>query len=199
MRGRLIGRDALFRALVARTGSAGGVVLTGPAGVGKSRLLDELLQHPRLESWARHRFVGNEPSRSVAFGSLFSLLPETAPDDRAQLLARLRSSLLDGASGRRVLVAVDDAHLLDEQSSAFLAELAHRADATLAMTQRSGHALPSPLMGLLRSATVERVAVEPLDDAATRALAEEVLGGAVTTGLAAAIAELSGGLPLLAR
>lgn len=182
-----------------RTSRGGGVILVGAAGVGKTRLLDEVLDRPPFSTWSTTRFVATEPSRTVPLAALFSLLPPAPVGDRSQMLAYLRSSLLERADGRRVLVAVDDAHLLDDVSAAFLGELVHRDDIVLAVTARSGTPMPSPLTGLWTSGVLERVDIDPLDAAATLELAEDVVGGSIDPSLGAEVVALSGGNPLLIR
>lgn len=175
------------------------MVLVGPAGVGKTRLLDEVLDHPTFSAWSTIRFVATEPSRTVPFAALFSLLPPAPVGDRSHMLSYLRTRLLEIADGRRLLVAVDDAHLLDDVSAAFLGELVHRDDIVLAVTARSGTSMPSPLTALWSSGALERVDIEPLSGSATIELAGDVLGGAIDPALGAELVALSGGNPLLVR
>jgi hypothetical protein len=98
-----------------RDGSAG-VVLAGPAGVGKSRLAREALaaaeQRGALTRWA----VATASARVLPLGAFAATLGVVGPDP-ARLVRRASEALLAGAGRAGVIVGVDDAHLLDELSA----------------------------------------------------------------------------------
>ncbi|WP_373304363.1 LuxR family transcriptional regulator AbsR2 [Streptomyces anandii] len=103
------GRDdelELIRGSVA--GGRPGLVVTGPAGCGKTRLA---LQAVRGTDWAR--VTGTPAARRIPFAAFAHLLPGTVSLHRAVRLL----------SGVRLLL-VDDAHLLDDASAALVHQLA---------------------------------------------------------------------------
>ena len=80
----------------------GGVVLTGPAGVGKTRLGEEVLA--RFTDAPTSRAVGHPATKPIPFGALAHLLPidlardlGTGEEDRAALFHRARASLAEQA------------------------------------------------------------------------------------------------------
>src|SRR4051812_50004388 len=111
-------------ALVERLGRAyldgeiGGVVLTGPAGVGKTRLGEELIQAATTQPTARA--VGHPATATIPLGALAHLLPPAlthelgiGEDDRSAVFHRAREHLADRGEHERLLLLIDDVDLLD--------------------------------------------------------------------------------------
>ena len=127
MRWPLTGRDAELR-LVGEAlagGSAGGVVIAGPAGVGKTRLAAEAAglaaEQGCAVEWAR----ASRSARTIPLGAFAALLP-AAPGplpEGVELLARARHALAERAAGRRLVLCVDDGQLLDDASAALVHQL----------------------------------------------------------------------------
>jgi replication-associated recombination protein RarA len=92
----------------------------GAAGVGKTRLAQELLRRAETDGDMVERVVATRSSASMPFGALAHLLASSASGyaDRPRLLAATIRQLESRAAGRRLIVAVDDAHLLDPGSAA---------------------------------------------------------------------------------
>ncbi len=103
------------------------------------------------------------------------------------------------AAGRRLMMLVDDAHLLDDHSAAVLVQLALGAPSFLVATALSREPLPEALITLWKDEFIERVEVPPLDHAATVGVAGQVLGGEVDVPLGMVIAGRARGNPLVAR
>ena len=112
--------------------------------------------------------------RSIPFGPLLALLP-TANEDRTSVMADLRERLTERVGQRRPLIAVDDAPHLDDDSMACILDVAHRGDAVVVLTVRTGEDVPPPLTQLWTGGTLRLVDVPPLDDAATVTLVEDCL------------------------
>ncbi|MGW7794021.1 hypothetical protein ACWGKX_42250, partial [Streptomyces tricolor] len=92
----------------ALTAGRPGIVVTGPAGRGKTRLITEAvrgLDHARV--------TGTPEARDLPLAAFAHLLPDTVSLHRA----------VRALSGVRLLV-VDDAQLLDETSAALVHQLA---------------------------------------------------------------------------
>ena len=73
-------------------------MLSGAAGVGKTRLATELLEYAADQGWATQRAVGTRAVAGVPFGAFAHLLPPG--DDTARLFAVL-SGLLSVRTCRR--------------------------------------------------------------------------------------------------
>ena len=129
----LVGRGDILAGirekLAATAGGSGGcVVVTGPAGIGKSRLLDEATSEAEQAGLAVAPGRATEIDRAVPFTTLLSALRQ------AQLVGLETSRLGDGelqfrkidqvgeaieeyVQVRPLLIAVDDAHWADEMSA----------------------------------------------------------------------------------
>jgi DNA-binding SARP family transcriptional activator len=187
----------------------------GAAGVGKSRLLEELADVIRASGGrvVSGRAFEAEVVRPYgpfidALGSAaFELQAESRqnaePRDRPLFFERARRHIERMAEGTPLLgILVDDVQWLDESSAALLHYLVRELQArpvVVALAARPGELEDSPaayrtLRALEREQRLTRVAVEPLDEAATRELVEAAAPGAD----AARIYRESGGNPLFA-
>ncbi|HEY5842071.1 MAG TPA: LuxR C-terminal-related transcriptional regulator, partial [Mycobacterium sp.] len=93
----------------------------------------------------------------------------------------------------RVLIGVDDAHLLDGFSAHVLHQLAQTREARLVVTVRSGAGEPDAVRALWRDGLLARLDLEPLSQVATRAVVEDVLDGPVDARSAKRVWRLTGG------
>jgi type II secretory pathway predicted ATPase ExeA len=104
--------------LIHRRDGPVGVVLAGAAGVGKTRLAREALavakQRGALTRWA----VATASARALPLGAFAATLGVLGPDP-ARLVRQASDALLAGAGKAGVVIGVDDAHLLDEQSTSW--------------------------------------------------------------------------------
>ncbi|WP_369070412.1 helix-turn-helix transcriptional regulator [Kineococcus terrestris] len=195
----LVGRDGELRAVAAavRPGAAG-VVVAGPAGVGKTRLVREALDLPARRGarvlWAH----GSAAARPLPLGALAGLLdvPGDAPGGGADAVARALEAL---ARRRPLVLVVDDAHLLDEHSALVLHRVVLRRLAPALVTVRSGEAAPDVVTSLWKDEHLPRLDLGPLDTAATTDLLARVLGGPVEVASAHRLWALTRGSPLFLR
>lgn len=200
------GREADVTALVALydDASTGGMILVGPAGVGKTRLADAVVA--RLAQDERRvvvRLVANDALRTVPYGAMTHLLPPHSANARGEvdpvrLFETIRDTVQSARAGRMVAM-VDDLPHLDEGSQSLASQLHAAGLVFLVSTARSGVPLPSGAASLERSFGVRRVEVGPLDRATVEATLTTVLAGSVDS---AAIEELwraSEGNPLFLR
>lgn len=174
-------------------GDSSGVILAGPAGVGKTRLALELLRTAEREGLAAVRITGGRATAKVPFGALATLLPAsdhgraTEVDHRTDLMRRSAAAIVERGNGRRPVLMVDDVHLLDELSAALVYQLVTRHDAFALATLRTGARAPESVVALWADGVVERVDLAGLDAAAIGEVVSGVLGGPVD---AAVLAEL---------
>jgi DNA-binding NarL/FixJ family response regulator/tetratricopeptide (TPR) repeat protein len=174
------------------------VVLSGAPGVGKSRLAAEAAgEASREEGWSTVAVPVSPGTACFPFGALRAALGVTpASVDLAGLSAGLEAAIVASRGDGRVLVVVDDAHLLDEQSAGLLHGLVARGDAALLATVRSGLPVPPALTALWKDRLAERLELEGLPRLELGELVVSTLGGAVADNTIERLWRVSEGNPL---
>src|SRR5689334_10407379 len=192
----LVGRDEELRRVAAaiRPG-AEGIVVAGRAGVGKTRLAREALaaQAGRRGNvvWAH----GSAAARPFPLGAFAGLLDVPA-GDAAETIGRALGEL---ARRQPLVLAVDDAHLLDEHSAIVLHRAVVRRLAPVLVTLRTGEPSPDTVTSLWKDEHLPRLELAPLDVAATSGLVARVLGGPVESASVHRLWSLTEGSPLFLR
>lgn len=199
----LTGRSSLLEEIgrYYRGDTAAGVVLHGPAGVGKTRLSEEALRLAERGGRRVERVVGHPATQPIPLGALAHLLPAelTADlggdraDDRTGLFHAARSELRRLAADDRLVLLVDDLDLLDDTSVAVLVPLIVNRTVFLLGTVRTGQAASARFAGLERDGHLVRVEVGPLEPDDLGALLHRVLDGPVVDAARDELARLSGG------
>lgn len=223
--GRKVEREAIDAALAqCRAGSGGLVLVSGEAGVGKTRLVADALA--RWESrWLRGsavvgcgsygpllevlRLVRDEIDDADARRHLGSLLPEFGPPDAeidgALLVDSLRRVFRGAAGDKPVVVVLEDLHWADAATLDLLPPLAaaiEREPVLIVATYRSDqlprtHPLRRARTELRRGGGLIEVALRPLTEEQSGELLAGLLGGPVSTRLLAAIHSRADGLPFV--
>lgn len=174
----LIGRVAETAAIAEALAAGRAVVIDGPAGVGRTRLLDEAARIARDSGATVLRFVGTRSAATVPLGVFADLVPPAArADDPLILLQSCGQALRARASGGRIVLCVDDAQLLDDPSAALLLHLAGIDGIAIALTVRTREPRPDAITALLRRAGTRTVLLGALDEGETARLLESALGG----------------------
>ncbi|MET0910094.1 MAG: ATP-binding protein, partial [Ilumatobacteraceae bacterium] len=152
-----------------RAGTVGGVVLHGPAGVGKTRLAEEALTRAERSGRPTARAVGHPSMASIPLGALAHLLPASlvgglgvGDDERTGLFHGARAELRRMAGDDRLVLLVDDVDLLDDTSLAVLVPLVVSRTAFLIGTVRTGRSASPRLTGLQRDGHLVRLDLSPL-------------------------------------
>jgi DNA-binding CsgD family transcriptional regulator len=200
----------------ARRGSSGVLVVRGPAGIGKTSLLDAAVTNAKdfASSWvagveseialgfaAVHQlvvpFLGRvgdlpEPQRH-ALESVLGLADHGPPDPLLVFLAVL--TLLDAAASQQpLLLVIDDAHWLDDESARVLAFVARRLHAdpiVMLFAVRDPEARATNSFALL-----PQLEIPELGEADSRALLEDVTGGRIDPDVADRLIVATQGNPL---
>ncbi|HKY66417.1 MAG TPA: hypothetical protein VJM49_08615, partial [Acidimicrobiales bacterium] len=115
-------------------------------------------------------------SGAVPLGAFAPLLPV---DDEAASLPRAREAILARAPA---VLAVDDAHALDDASAALAHQLATQDGVCVLATVRHGEEVPDAIVGLWKDGACERLDLEPLTRPELDRLVVEALGGPVDGG-----------------
>ncbi|MGW4243429.1 AAA family ATPase [Nocardia sp. NPDC004722] len=196
MTGRAAELDRIGRAVQAGSGSAG-MLLTGPAGVGKSRLVREALGALPSRYMVRSAAASGS-ARALPLG----VFVEWANPDIGDPLRRVHDvvrTLTSSPSGHSVVVAVDDVHLIDELSALVLQQIVTRGLAKVVLTARAGEPAPDAVTALWKNDHLDRLDLHPLPHPDSDLLLTRVLGGRVDPDAAQQLWNLTRGNVLYLR
>jgi DNA-binding CsgD family transcriptional regulator len=194
----LVGRTAELDLIVASL-EGPGVVLAGPAGVGKTRLAREAVQRTGADPLLR---IAARPSvAAVPLAPFAPLLPGgpglLSPLDAPSAIVPALVERWTG-EGRPVLV-VDDAQWLDGVSAAVLLQLVADHGIRLVVTLRQGEAVVPEVVALWGEELLRRKEVGPMGEDDLRTLVLSVLGGPVEEASLRAMLRTSAGNVLYLR
>ncbi|HAP77154.1 MAG TPA: hypothetical protein DCR14_13850 [Acidimicrobiaceae bacterium] len=196
LRWPFVGRAAEQEAVGVALQRSAGLLVAGPAGVGKSSLVRSVTHaNGGSVQWC----MASPATQRIPFGAVAPLLlfaGVEAPDPTRYLIAA-RAALATG--DRPPTVVVDDAPLLDRASVVLLSQLFHEQRVRLVLIARDGQPLAVELARLVDDGVMEEVRVAPLGPDDCAAAVELALGGPLHSDAAAALAERSAGNPLLLR
>lgn len=172
----LIGRDEESGVIAELINGGGysGVVLAGRPGVGKSRLAREAVAAAAESGWSVRSVAATATGRSVPLGA-FAQWTEQFEGTPLALASSVISALTAGADDSRLLIFVDDAHLLDELSALVVHRLVVQQTAVVIATIRSGQQAPDAVTALWKEGLVRRLELQPL----SRGESDELLGSAL--------------------
>jgi DNA-binding CsgD family transcriptional regulator len=178
----LIGREAELQRIadVRAGGESTGVVLSAPAGVGKSRLAREAIAAAERDGALTEWVQATRSAAAIPLGALAALVPADArADDPLELMRRSADALREQAGRRAVVLGIDDAQLLDPSSAALVLQLTMSRVAFVVVTVRAGEPVPDAVQALWKDAGALRFELAPLGEEAAVTLVETVLGGPV--------------------
>ncbi|WP_276821725.1 helix-turn-helix transcriptional regulator [Mycolicibacterium mageritense] len=192
-----VARDAeLQEALPALRDGSRGVVLAGPAGVGKTTLARALAAELESDGYTARFVLGTETGRAVPFGAFHHALRLTDAHEPTVMLGAAHRALIAEPDS---VIVVDDAQHLDLLSALLVQQLGLSGPTKLIVTIRSGEPIPDALTALWKEQLLQRLDLEPFDRAQTAELATAVLGGEVDDHAVGELHRFSSGSPLYLR
>jgi len=170
-----------------------GVVVSGAAGVGKSRLVREALKgaNPR---W----IVGTTAARGLPLGA-FAAWAGDPDGDRLQLVRGVIEAITSTPNGAPALLGIDDAHLLDDLSAFVLHQVVQRGTARVFLTVREGEPIPDSVREIWKDHPFDRLDVGPLRQQDSAELLAAALDGPVDSDAAHRLWQLTRGNALYLR
>ena len=194
----LVGRQ---RELELATAScrAGGVVICGPSGVGKTRLASEVVASMGSRRTVHVRATG--ASSGMPLGAFAQVLAASGAvtGDASGLSSAARQLIGDLGPDEHLVVSVDDVQLLDDASATLLLHLAMSEQVLLVLTLRTGEPAPDAVTLLWRDELVARIDMEPLGPEEVRELLDVALPGGIDGLAASTLINASGGNLLYLR
>lgn len=133
----LVGREGELRAALRALAGDGAVLLSGPPGVGKTRLAAEVLAaapHPAVRCYA------TVATSRIPLGAIASLVPTDLPAIGGTILpsSSVRAAAEHLSRGGRRVLSIDDAHLLDDASLLVLQHVVRHKLTRVVCTARPG-------------------------------------------------------------
>jgi DNA-binding CsgD family transcriptional regulator len=175
----LPGRERELVELAAVLHEGRGAYLTGPAGVGKSRLAEEVAGRAAGDG---HDVVAVRATRGASelplapFLGYVGSVAADGPGELSRLFGEVREHLQRRAGDRVVLLTVDDIDLLDDASLVFIHQMVTSGAARLLTTLRTGRMPPAELLDLVQRGDIQRLDVHPFPRPDADRVAAEIAG-----------------------
>ena len=197
----LTGRDSelgVIRRALSGVGKYSGVVIVGAAGVGKTRLAREVLARAEASGERTCWIVGTHSARQLPLGAFTASICDSISDPISDVRRVINSFIAQQRQGR-LLIGIDDAHLLDALSAHVVHQLAQARGTRLVVTVRTGGDEPDAITALWKDDLLARLDLEPLSASDIHRMIETTLGGAVDSRSAKRFWKLTGGNALFLR
>lgn len=175
------GEIAVIHDVLSRGDRAGGLLFSGQAGVGKTRLARHALKLAADAGRPCRWIVATASAKSVPLGAFADFATDVGPDPIHNVEA-----VIAALAGNDVatVIGVDDAHLLDDQSALVIHQLVRRQTATVILTRRADVQAPTAITSLAGDPRLCPMEIAALSSAQVRELLSVALGGVVESSTA---------------
>ncbi len=174
-------------------------VITGAAGVGKSRLGREALSEAAGEGWGILAIRGSAGYAGVPLGPFRTVFGLAGSSDQTELTDAVVAQLESMRSASGLLLLADDCQDIDEVSAALLHQVVAARLLVALVTTRSGTLTPPAVRDIWKDGLAERIELHNLSQRETTELLTQGLGASVQDSSANRIWNVTGGNPLYLR
>lgn len=197
----LVGRDRELASFAAAWAArhCHGVVVCGPAGIGKSRLAAECLARAAQGGFTVERATASAVAAAVPLGAIAHLIPPGLDlSDPVRGFAAVARALSEPGGRQRALL-VDDLQWLDAASAMLLRQLLDAGVVRLIGTVRTGEPVGEAVAALCGGDPVHRIDLNAFDLQQTELALRAALGGSVVRRTVQYLQARSGGNVLFLR
>jgi DNA-binding CsgD family transcriptional regulator/tetratricopeptide (TPR) repeat protein len=176
-----------------------GILVCGAAGVGKSRIAREALSAAASRGCETRWTVATSSAREIPLGAFTAWAPSAVTDTFQLLRGVIESLTAAPSSDAKVILGVDDAHLLDDLSTFVVHQIVQRGAAKVVLTVRDGEPIPPAVQEIWKVGQFDRLDVEQLSLEKTTMLLEAAFEGSVDSDAAQRLWKLTRGNVLYLR
>jgi DNA-binding CsgD family transcriptional regulator len=190
----LIGRMEEMQTLQAAVSASdvSGILVCGAAGAGKSRIAREALSAAASQGCETHWIVGTSSARAIPLGAFTAWAP-SGVTDTFQLLRGVIESLTASSPTAKVVLGVDDVHLLDDLSTFVVHQIVQQSAAKVILTVRDCEPIPPAVQEVWKVGQFDRLDLQQLSLDETTMLLAATLQGPVDPGAAQRLWKLTRG------
>ncbi len=166
--------------------------------MGKSRIAREAVSAAASAGYEAHWTAGTSSARAIPLGAFTAWAP-SGVTDTVQLLRGVIESLTAASSGSKVVLGVDDVHLLDDLSTFVVHQIVQRGAAKVVLTVRDDEPIPSAIQEIWTAGQFDRLDLKELSLDETATLLSAALEGSVEADAAQRLWKLTRGNVLYLR
>ncbi len=178
----------------------GAIVLAGEPGVGRTRLAQESVTTARRAGHPTAWATATRTMSAIPLGALVHLVPAGTSASKPTAALQATVAALGHPPGEpRFVVAIDDAHLLDELSASLVHKLVLTRTASVVLTVQSGVPEPDLVAAVWKDGLAMRLELAPLSRLEHEELLHTALGGVVDSRTCECMWRMTCGSALLLR
>ncbi|MDT5076332.1 MAG: hypothetical protein QOJ80_969 [Mycobacterium sp.] len=170
-----------------------GILVCGVEGVGKSRIAREALRIAAASGCDTRWTAGASSARTIPLGAFTAWAPSDATDTVHLLRGVIESLTTASDSAAKVVLGIDDVHLLDELSTFVVHQIAQQRTAKLILTVRADEPIPAAVQEIWKAGHFNRLDLEQLSLEEITILLSTVLDGPVDSDAAQRLWNLTRG------